>query len=192
MKITCDVIKDLAELYVGNALSEDSKNIVEAHIIDCPRCKEYIEMSRKAFEEPPLVDVAKIAEEKAELKSLKDKILGMILPTVMMTIVVLTIVFVSINYVLFEHEVLIPYDGKMIYVTEDGFLHLPDCYDVTFILSNSENVRIEVHTHYIDKLRGLELDEEKIVDLKEVVNEYDEAKLLYRDGTSEQVVWEKQ
>ena len=76
MKITCDVIKDLAELYVGNALSEDSKNIVEAHIIDCPRCKEYIEMSRKAFEEPPLVDVAKIAEEKAELKSLKDKILG--------------------------------------------------------------------------------------------------------------------
>ena len=189
MKITCDVIRDLAELYADDMLSEDSKAIVEEHIEGCQECKKYIEMSRKALEEPLSVNLEKLAEEKATMETLRDKILGKLLPFVMMTIVALTIAFVSINYALFEHEIIIPYDGKSIYVTEDGILHYPNCYDVAFIqMGASEYLRVQVHTHYIDKIRGHETKEEAVVDLKELVGE-EQKTILYRNGTDEQVIW---
>ena len=190
MKITCDVIKDLAELYVDNALSDDSKKIVEEHIENCTKCKEYIEKSRKALEEPLVTSIEKVAEEKAKMETLRDKILGKLLPFIMMMIVALTIVFVSINYVLFEHEIIIPYDGKSVYVTEEGILHYPNCYDVAFIqMGASEYLRVQVHTHYIDKIRGHETKEEALVDLKELVEE-EQKTILYRSGIEEQVIWE--
>ena len=192
MKITCDVIKDLAELYVDNALSDDSKKIVEEHIENCTKCKEYIEKSKRALEEPFVTNIEKVAEEKAAIETLRDKILGKVLPFVMMAIVALTIVFVSINYVLFEHEIVIPYDGKTIYVTEDGILHYPECYDVAFIqMGSSEYMRVQVHMHYIDKIRENETAEESIVDLKELVKEDQQKTILYRNGTDEKVIWEK-
>ena len=192
MKVTCDVIKDLAELYVDNALSDDSKKIVEEHIENCTKCKEYIEKSKKALEEPLVTNVEKVAEEKAAIETLRDKILGKVLPFIMMTIVALTIVFVSINYVLFEYEIVIPYDGKTIYVTEDGILHYPECYDVAFIQKgSSEYMRVQVHMHYIDKIRENETADESIVDLKELVKEDQQKTILYRNGTDEKVIWEK-
>ena len=190
MKITCDVIKDLAELYVDDVLSDDSKMIVEEHIGGCPKCKDYIEKSRKALEEPLVTSIEKVAEEKAKIETLRDKILGKLLPFIMMTIVALTIAFVSINYALFEHEIIIPYDGKSVYVTEEGILHYPNCYDVAFIqMGASEYLRVQVHTHYIDKIRGNETKEEAVVDLKELVEE-EQKTILYRSGTDEQVIWE--
>lgn len=189
MKITCDVIRDLAELYVGDALSEDSKKIVEEHISACEKCKDYIEISKTAFEDMPAMDHQKITQEKANIKTLKDKIVSMLIPVIMMSIIVLTIVFVSINYVLFEHEILIPYDENAVRVTEEGLMYYPDCYDVTFIWSSSEYVRVEVHTHYIDKLRGIESDKESVVDLKEVLENQDEKKILYKDKFGEQLIW---
>lgn len=192
MKITCDVIKDLAELYVDNALSDDSKKIVEEHIENCTKCKEYIEKSKRALEEPFVTNIEKVAEEKAAIETLRDKILGKVLPFIMMTIVALTIVFVSINYVLFEHEIVIPYDGKTIYVTEDGILHYPECYDVAFIQKgSSEYMRVQVHMHYIDKIRENETADESIVDLKELVKEDQQKTILYRNGMDEKVIWEK-
>ena len=188
MKITCDVIKDLAELYVDNALSDDSKKIVEEHIENCTKCKEYIEKSKKALEEPLVTDIEKVAEEKAAIETLRDKILGRVLPFVMMAIVALTIVFVSINYALFEYKIVIPYDGKTIHVTEDGLLHYPECCDVSFIQSGTqEYVRVEVYTNYITKLKGI-TTEEKIVDLKEVFSEYNTT-LLYKEGLNEKIIW---
>lgn len=192
MKVTCDVIKDLAELYVGDVLSDDSRLIVEEHVATCENCKAYIEMIKTSFEEKPTIDYEKIACEKASVESLRDKVLGKVLPFVIMTIVALTIVFISINYALFEHEIVIPYDGKTIYVTEDGFLHYPDCYDVAFIQSgSSEYMRVSVHMHYIDKIKGTESKDMAVVDLKEVVENQPEKTILYKDGTSEQIVWEK-
>ena len=192
MKITCDVIKDLAELYVDNALSDDSKNIVEEHILGCQKCKEYIEKSRKALEEPMVTNIEKVAEEKAIIETLRDKIIGKVLPFIMMAIVAITIVFVSINYALFEYEIVIPYDGKTIYVTEDGMLHYPECYDIAFIQTgSSEYLRVQVHMHYIEKIRGNETTEEGVVDLKEFVREDEIKTILYKNGVEEQVIWEK-
>ena len=192
MKITCDVIKDLAELYVDNMLSDDSKRIVEEHILGCQKCKEYIEKSRQALEEPFETDIEKVVEEKATIETLRDKIIGKVLPVLMATIVVLSIVFAAVDYMLFEREIVIPYDGETIYVTEDGLLHYPDCYDIAFIQTgSSEYLRVQAHMHYIDKIRGEETTEESIVDLKEFVKEDEIKTILYRNGVEEQVIWGK-
>ena len=192
MKITCDVIKDLAELYVDNMLSDDSKRIVEEHILGCQKCKEYIEKSRQALEEPFETDIEKVVEEKATIETLRDKIIGKVLPFLMATIVVLSIVFAAADYMLFEREIVIPYDGETIYVTEDGMLHYPECYDIAFIQTgSSEYLRVQAHMHYIDKIRGEETTEESIVDLKEFVKEDEIKTILYRNGVEEQVIWGK-
>lgn len=53
MKITCDVIQDLLPLYVDDAVSEDSRILVEEHLKDCDTCKkeeEQLRAGQGAFE----------------------------------------------------------------------------------------------------------------------------------------------
>ena len=192
MKITCDVIRDLAELYAGDALSNDSKLIVEEHIAGCQKCREYIAMSKTAFENVVPVDCKKVAEEKANIESLRDKILGKVLPIVMMTIVIFSVVFAAADYMLFEREIVIPYDGETVYATEEGILHYPNCYDVAIIESgSSEYVRVQVETNYIDKIRGVKANGEQVLDLKDLVKDGRNTYVVYADGVNQQVVWEK-
>ena len=64
--------------------------------------------------------------------------------------------------------------------------------DVAFIqMGASEYLRVQVHTHYIDKIRGNETADENIVDLKELVKEDQQKTILYRNGMDEKVIWEK-
>ena len=38
MKISCDIIQDLLPLYCDGVCSQDSKQVVEAHLQDCEKC----------------------------------------------------------------------------------------------------------------------------------------------------------
>ena len=58
-------------------------------------------------------------------------------------------------------------------------------------MGSSEYMRVQVHMHYIDKIRENETAEESIVDLKELVKEDQQKTVLYRNGTDEKVIWEK-
>ena len=58
-------------------------------------------------------------------------------------------------------------------------------------MGSSEYMRVQVHTHYIDKIRENETADESIVDLKELVKEDQQKTILYRKGTDEKVIWEK-
>jgi len=40
MKISCNIIADLLELYSDNMVSEDTKTLVESHLSDCLTCRE--------------------------------------------------------------------------------------------------------------------------------------------------------
>jgi hypothetical protein len=40
MKISCNVIADLLELYSDNVISSDTKTLVETHLSDCAACRE--------------------------------------------------------------------------------------------------------------------------------------------------------
>ena len=43
MKIDCDVIRDLLPLYADEACSEKSRELVSAHLQDCPSCREMLQ-----------------------------------------------------------------------------------------------------------------------------------------------------
>lgn len=189
MKITCNLIKDLAELYVGGVLSEDSKLIVEDHIKCCHECREYINKSNEAFEATKIVDCNKLSAEKANFKSIKDRIVEKVVTVVIVTMFVVCTSLAIIDYTLFEHEIVIPYDPQTIYVTEDGYLHFPDGYDVSFTIVSSGNIRVQLYTNYISKLRGIESEGEEIVDLKEVAGT-SACKMYYKDGLNEVLIWQ--
>ena len=42
MKISCNVIEDLLPLYVDDGVSEDSRQLVEEHLRDCPSCRKML------------------------------------------------------------------------------------------------------------------------------------------------------
>lgn len=41
MEITCNMAKDLANLYLCGAASEDSSRAVEEHLVSCPCCRAF-------------------------------------------------------------------------------------------------------------------------------------------------------
>ncbi len=46
MNMTCDVVRDLAELYQEELVSEESRREIRAHLAECNRCRHYY----KAYE----------------------------------------------------------------------------------------------------------------------------------------------
>ena len=53
MKIPCGVIRDLLPLYVEDLASEETKQVVDEHLADCPDCREKLEeLKQPATPEP--------------------------------------------------------------------------------------------------------------------------------------------
>ena len=42
-KVSCEIIKDMLPLYYDNVCSDDSKRMVEEHLIECDNCKMELE-----------------------------------------------------------------------------------------------------------------------------------------------------
>lgn len=40
MRITCEIIKDLLPLYYDNVCSEDSRKLIEEHLLTCEKCRD--------------------------------------------------------------------------------------------------------------------------------------------------------
>lgn len=57
MKLSCNVIQDLLPLYHDGVCSEESKDLVQAHIATCAQCKDYLH-SLKEDAAPDKVDAA--------------------------------------------------------------------------------------------------------------------------------------
>ena len=51
--ITCDLIRDLIPLYADNAVSEDSRALVEEHLSGCESCRKALENCRKTVRLAP-------------------------------------------------------------------------------------------------------------------------------------------
>lgn len=66
----CQIIKDLAPLYIEKLLSEESNNLLENHLVECEDCRNYIETIRIDYEQSE----ASKSEHQA-LNTLVDKFL---------------------------------------------------------------------------------------------------------------------
>lgn len=56
MKISCNIIEDLLPLYVDDMVSEDSRQLVEEHLKECPSCRK---MQEEMMRENHLTDIKK-------------------------------------------------------------------------------------------------------------------------------------
>lgn len=50
---SCEIIKDLIPLYVDDVCSEESKILVEEHLVECKECRKYLDSLKGEF--PPIV-----------------------------------------------------------------------------------------------------------------------------------------
>ena len=57
MKISCNVIEDLLPLYVDEAASEDSRQLVEEHLKGCPSCRKMLEEMKLVILKKQLINI---------------------------------------------------------------------------------------------------------------------------------------
>lgn len=59
VKLSCEIIKDLLPLYVDGDVSEESKNLIETHFVECNNCRELadqMQLNIKKEQETNLVE----------------------------------------------------------------------------------------------------------------------------------------
>lgn len=95
MKITCSMAEDLLPLYVEDSCSADSRKALEAHIKDCPNCRDvYTRMTAPeipAEEAAPLVDCGK----KIKRRRIPQRILTVFLSLVFLFVLALSVLAVQ-------------------------------------------------------------------------------------------------
>ncbi len=75
MQISCEIIKDILPLYYDNACSEETKEMVKEHLIDCPDCREYLnEISETIAIKPEGKEAKEEVVKKNFLKKIKKKL----------------------------------------------------------------------------------------------------------------------
>jgi len=78
MKYSCDLMRDLLPLYLDGVCSEESRKAVEAHLSECPGCKEFYAAMGEAdgMEAPPPEPRSADQERKkaASLRAVKKKL----------------------------------------------------------------------------------------------------------------------
>ena len=72
MKPACDMIRDLLPLYQDGVCSEESKRQVDAHLQDCPACREELRLLQTSFSAPKAT-VKEQAVAKAAAKAWKRR-----------------------------------------------------------------------------------------------------------------------
>lgn len=107
-KITCHVIRDLLPLYVDDALSEDTKTLVNEHLAFCKGCQQELTNMKKPVVLPGF---QKAQEQDAEMiRGLQRKLLKKRVFIVTLSILLTAIILLSGFYFLLIRGLPISYD----------------------------------------------------------------------------------
>ena len=131
MRMTCDVVKDLMPSYIDNLLSEDSQNLVEAHLAECEACKAYYE---KLKEDDDIFEAAAEelhVDEIQPLKNIKRKMNRKTLIVSVISVLCAAVVAYGVYFALFHINSYVPYEDSGIRVTEDGKMYIEEEFDET-------------------------------------------------------------
>ncbi len=111
MNINCNIIKDLLPSYIDNICSEETKQLVEEHLKECEKCKEYLESMKSK------ISVSGIDEKKA-IKIFSKEIKKKRLVAIILSIVI-TLIFVIVCWIIFgKKDFIMPYEENLITVEE--------------------------------------------------------------------------
>ena len=115
--IRCGVIKDLLPLYADGVLSDESRELVEAHLGECPECAEYLRKLR----DPELSGAKKrAAEGRSALKKIRKTLRIRRLLTALITAACVAAAAGGIFYGVVVRETYIPYEESGLFVSADG------------------------------------------------------------------------
>ncbi|MCL2063717.1 MAG: zf-HC2 domain-containing protein [Candidatus Cloacimonetes bacterium] len=96
MSISCEIVKDLLPLYQENVCSEESKDIVEKHLIECISCREVMaKMKNDGLDETLEAEKTTILDHCIQKVNKVSKFLG-IGCTTLITIPIVTGVFIGL------------------------------------------------------------------------------------------------
>lgn len=148
-EITCEIIRDILPLYVDEAVSRDTKELVEEHLFICEACREEAEMMKKTMVLPVHKNVRTLDQE--ILKKWRNKWLTKKVIIAVVSICATLGVAAGVYSAMVLPELFIPYDEEKFQIVEEsGKLYaeyLGDCYDGTKAIAPIEvNVNGEKQT----------------------------------------------
>lgn len=151
MRMTCDVVKDLMPSYIDNLLSEDSQNLVEAHLAECETCKAYYEKLKgddDIFEAAEELHV----DEIQPLKNIKKKMNRKTLIVSVISVICAAVVAYGVYFALFEIDSYVPYEDAGIRVSETGKMYVDEKYSSTWSYTSADGIKFIYFTdNYVTK-----------------------------------------
>ncbi len=141
-KISCSIAKDLMPLYMDGVLSEETTEVMKAHLEGCENCRKEYEIMEQEWKVPSTVKLQE--ENKKMLKELKSQIKRKRILTGVVAVFLAAMVFAS-GYLVYEnvgavHEYFSPSfevslrdidtvgEWEKISVGEDGYLNFDSVF----------------------------------------------------------------
>ena len=98
-KINCNIVKDILPLYVDNIVSEDTKKLVEEHLLNCNDCKKELSLLKSDLETPTVVitekdDIAFLKKIGLDIKK-KRVLIAMLSATISAIVVILSFAYLT-------------------------------------------------------------------------------------------------
>lgn len=127
MKINCNVVQDLMQLYVEGLLSKDSETLVEEHLAECELCRTKLAELQSinaelngAADEAIVSDANTINGDVGTFRSFKRWLTLRRTITAIVTAAVAVAIVIGGIYYIEAHESYIPYDETGITVTDNN------------------------------------------------------------------------
>ena len=96
MKKECEIVRDLLPLYVDDACSEASREIIDEHLKDCAGCAEYLEAIRASEAEGELKDeMAQVIRHQARRFKRRSAAAGSVVSSLFMVPLALCLIVTS-------------------------------------------------------------------------------------------------
>lgn len=150
--ITCNVVRDLLPLYVDDALSDDSKKVVDEHILVCAECTDYFQKMKNPVAAD---DSAKHSADKETLKKIRNKIRKKRLITAIVTAVCIAAIAGGLFYGIVVCENYIPYEEAGLYVSDEAIRSNRDFYKSSGIYTpDGETLFMYMTTTTYTELKG--------------------------------------
>lgn len=112
MKLSCNIIRDLLPLYAEGMVSEDSREVVEAHICDCPPCRDVLAELRQETVVPSQIDTAPLAHLERNIRRRR------ISAAMLAILITATVLFGIFNYL--YSPLYLSAEEAVVGVTENG------------------------------------------------------------------------
>ena len=152
-RITCNVIKDLLELYSDDVVSEDTKALVEDHLSSCTMCNEKLAQIRQNLSIPAEVSAEPIKQIKRKIKK-KNIVVSVISIAIVASILLGGFIFLT------QYEVAIPFEKTHIYNVEQAdndwelLIHFMDNIESYAVLNsvNYDDATMEIYIHFKDTI----------------------------------------